>query len=87
MYAKVKACIEMNHLISDYFPTNIGVRQGDTLSPQLFALFINDFQQNMTKTHHGLKIADSCYPFLNDNNILMIKVFVLLYADNTIILD
>ena len=52
----------------------------------LFALFINDFKQNIANTYHGLNIADSCYPTLNDNSILLIKMFVLLYADHTIVL-
>ena len=44
MYAKAKSCIKKDNLISGYFPSNIGVRQGDNLSPLLFALFINDFK-------------------------------------------
>ena len=85
MYAKAKSCIKKDNLISRYFPSNIWVRQGDNLSPSLFALFINDFKQNIANTYHGLNIADSCYPTLNDNSILLIKMFVLLYADETIV--
>ena len=88
MYAKAKSCIKKDNFISGYFPSNIGVRQGDNLSPLLFALFINDFKQNIANTYgyHGLNIADSCYPTLNDNSIILIKMFVLLYADDTIVL-
>ena len=80
------SCIKKDNLISGYFPSNIGVRQEDNLSPLLFALFINDFKQNIANTYHGLNIADSCYPTLNDNSILLIKMFVLLYADDRIVL-
>ena len=86
MYAKAKSCIKKDNLISGYFPSNIGVRQGDNLSPLLFALFINDFKHSIANTYPGLNIADSCYPTLNDNSIIFIKVFVLLYADDTIVL-
>ena len=33
MYDKAKSCIKIENLYSDYFPCNIGVRQGDNLSP------------------------------------------------------
>ena len=86
MYAKAKSCIKKDYLIYGCFPSNIGVTQGDNLSPLLFALFINDFKHNMANTYPGLNIADSCFPTLNDNSILLIKMFVLLYADDTIVL-
>ena len=74
-------------MISEYFLCNISVRQGDTLSPLLFALFINDFNQYISTAYRGLNIVQSCYPSLNDENIVLLKLFVLLYADDTIILD
>ena len=43
MYDMAKSCVRQNNLMSEYFLCNIGVRQGDNLSPLLFALFINDF--------------------------------------------
>ena len=86
MYANAKSCIKKDNLISCYFPSNIGVRQGDDLSPLLFALFINYFKHSIANTYPGLNIADSCYPTLNDNSIILIKMVVLLYSDNTIVL-
>ena len=63
------------------------VRQGDNLSPVLFALFINDFTEYVSTAYGGLNIAQSCYPSLiNSEDIVLLKVFVLLYADDTIIL-
>ena len=84
MYAKAKSYIKKDNLISGYFPSNIGVRQGDNLSPLLFALFINDYKQNIANPYHGLNIADSCYSTLNDNSIILIKMCVLLYADDSL---
>ena len=41
----------------------------------------------MANTSHGLKIADSWYPSLNDNSIHLIKLVVLLYNDDIIVLN
>ena len=45
IYSKAKSCIRKDNMISDYFMCNIGVRQGDNLSPVLFTEFINDFTE------------------------------------------
>ena len=74
-------------MISDYCMCNIGVRQGDNLSLVLFVLFINDFTEYVSTAYEGLNIAQSCYPALiNSEDIVLLKLFVLLYADDTIIL-
>ena len=43
--------------------------------------------QHVTINYSGLNIADTCYPSLSDDGIVLLKLFVLLYADNTIILS
>ena len=87
IYSKAKSCIRKDKMISDYFMCNIGVRQGDNLSPVLFALLIYDFTEYVSTTYGGLNIAQSCYPSLiNSEDIVLLKLFVLLYADDTIIL-
>ena len=86
MYDKVKSCVKIEKLYSDYFPCNKGVRQCDNLSPLLFALFINDFSQFVGRSYNGLCVSKSCYPSLEKDDELVLKLFVLLYADDTIIL-
>ena len=39
MYNNIKSRVTCNKKQSDYFPSNVGVRQGEILSPILFSLF------------------------------------------------
>ena len=64
LYSNAKSCVRKDKLMSEYFPCNIGVRQGDNLSPLLFSLFVNDFSQHMSTSYKGINIANSCYPSL-----------------------
>ena len=53
----------------------------------IYALLINDFTKYVSTAYGGLKIAQSCYPSLmNSEDIVLLKLFVLLYAKDTIIL-
>ena len=60
-------------MISDYCVCNTGVRQGDNLSPVLFAVFINDFNKYVSTAYGDLNIAQSCYPSLmNSEDIVLL---------------
>jgi hypothetical protein len=39
MYQHIKSCVTKNGVNSDFFSCSIGVRQGENLSPFLFAVF------------------------------------------------
>ena len=41
MYKNDKACIKLGNKITETFPTNIGVEQGDNPSPTLFNLYLH----------------------------------------------
>ena len=71
--------------MSEYFLFSISVRQGDNLSHLLIALFINDFSKYIEVQYTGLSI-NNCYPKFLDDYIAMFNMFVLLYADDTIVL-
>ena len=45
MYNKIKSCVCVNNEKSSYFACNNGVRQGESLSPVLFNLHVNDFEE------------------------------------------
>ena len=44
MYDQIKTCVFVNGVLSSFFASNIGVRQGENLSPFLFAVFLNDLE-------------------------------------------
>ena len=57
MYDNVKSCVKIENLYSDYFQCNVGVKQGDNLSPLLFALFINHFSHYVGRSYNGLCVS------------------------------
>ncbi len=57
----------------DWFPVRSEVRQGDTLSPTLFALFINDLVRDINQTKLAVPIS-----YESDS------ISALLYADDIV---
>ena len=91
LYQNTKACVKLNNSISPTFSCNIGVRQGDNLSPLLFSLFINDFETFLAdeyEEYKGLKSIDEIFSntVINEEIETFLKLYVLLYADDTIIM-
>ena len=88
IYSSAKSCIMVNDEKSDFFQINIGVRQGENLSPILFALFLNDMNKYMSDVMNGLEtinqVAHVCWMPEDDLNAFL-KLFMLLYADDTAI--
>lgn len=88
LYDQAKSCVKKGGKISDFFKCNAGVRQGENLSPFLFAVYLNDFERFLRKYYFGLThVSIAVKRELSDNDIeLYVKLFVLLYADDTIVL-
>ena len=82
MYANAKSCVQLDGDLSDFFTCNIGVRQGENLSPLLFSIFLNDLADFMSDKTKGVQLEYSA-----ENLDCYIKLFVLLYADDTILIS
>ena len=73
MYNSVKSRVKNNNNISEAFSCNIGVRQGECLSPFLFAMYVNDLEQELeTNGVNGIDLG-------------MVKLMLLLYADDIVL--
>ena len=44
LYSKTEAYVRVGNSYSSFFKCEVGVRQGDNLSPLLFTIFVNDFK-------------------------------------------
>ena len=88
MYKQAKSCVKLNGIKSSYFNCLAGVRQGENLSPLLFAIFLSDLEMFLYKKYDGLpELRESVYKLLeSDDTVMYLNIFVLLYADDTIIL-
>ena len=74
-YSETISAVKYQNLHSEYFSTSRGVKQGDSLSPTLFNLFINDIDKEfMNRENHPLELINS-------------KVGCLLFADDLLILS
>ena len=56
MYAHVRSTVRMNGKYSEYFESLLGVKQGDPLSPLLFGLLIDRFQEYVEHRSPGMGI-------------------------------
>lgn len=90
LYNEAKSCVKYNNSISSLFNCNVGVRQGENLSPLLFSIFLNDLEACLRKDGvNGLSyINTETIKYLSDDDVEMwLRLYVLLYADDTIILS
>jgi hypothetical protein len=55
LYSVTEACIKLsNNLKSSWFTTVFGERQGDSLSPTLFSMFLSDLTEEINHLNVGI---------------------------------
>ena len=81
IYQGAKSCVKTGNKVSAYFCCNIGVRQGENLSPLLFAIYLNDLEEHFKAKSKGVA------PIGSGEETGLLRLFTLLYADDTILLS
>ena len=86
MYGNIKSAVTVNGTSSNSFPCNIGVRQGENLSPLMFSIYLNDLHDFISNSGivNGVNINQS---ELDDTALTFLKLFIILYADDTVIMS
>lgn len=80
-----KTCVRGRTSDSSFFACNVDVRQGENLSPLLFSIHLNDFQEYISKFFAGLpQISEKVINFGELD--MYLNLYCLLYADDTIVL-
>jgi hypothetical protein len=66
MYDYAKSCVRKGSQLSEFFNSNVGVRQGENLSPVLISLFLNDLVEFISHAYDGLtNICNATHIFLD----------------------
>ena len=73
LYTDTKSCIKINDKVTDWFNVTSGVRQGDSLSPSLFSIFLNNLAQEIKDSNNGVLLGGLC-------------LSILLYADDIVLI-
>ena len=77
IYNSVKVCVRSMGKVSECFDSLVGVKQGEPLSPLLFIVFLNDLAGEL----------DINIDFDNNREFIdMFQKFILLFADDTLLL-
>lgn len=73
MYADVKACVRNISTLSEFFSSDVGLMQGEVISPFLFSLFIDDLETHLQQNANASISLDQ------------LSIYLLLFADDAVI--
>ncbi|PJE78138.1 hypothetical protein CI610_02930 [invertebrate metagenome] len=73
IYDNVRSCVKLNGKLSAMFDLHVGLLQGESLSPMLYSLFVNDMESHF--------INSNCQSY----SLQLINLFMLMYADDTVL--
>ena len=73
MYNEVKLCVRHMGTLSDFFNCEVGLLQGETISPILFSLFANDIELFLSNNNENMITLDQ------------LSIYLLLFADDAVI--
>ena len=73
MYNQAKSCVKHFGTLSDFFKCDVGLLQGEVLSPILFSLFLNDIEMYLQ--------ADANAGITLDQ----LSIYLLMFADDAVI--
>ena len=75
IYSEVMSCVKNINTFSDFFKSDVGLMQGEVLSPFLFSLFINDLEIYLQQNPDaGLSLEQ-------------LSIYLLMFADDAVILS
>ena len=74
LYKNPLSCIQLGGKLTNWFPITAGVRQNDSLSPTLFAIFVNDLADDVREVNAGVYVGGTQIP-------------ILLYADDVVLIS
>ena len=81
LYSNPKSRVILQDYETEYFDCPIGVKQGDCLSPTLFAIFINDLANEIKETGIGVPLNIDPNETIAESTL----VNILLYADDIVL--
>ena len=82
MYQGIISCVSVSGELSTFFQCSTEVRQGKNISPFLFSIYLNDLEDHLRFDNmNGIKLV-----LRTDEVFLFLKIFVLLYTDDTALL-
>ena len=66
MYDEMKLCVRHMGTLSDFFNCEVGLMQGETISPLLFSLFSNDIKLFLSNKNENMITLPKKEPSLKD---------------------